>query len=91
MFISRQMSAEPKKSASSDDLNAATVDGGGAGKKVVPSAMKKEFPDEDGQFVPSVEEIRVSPVVSRKGYLNFLEDKMNGWFKRWVVGYLLTS
>src|SRR6218665_584547 len=88
LFISRQISAEPKKSASSDNLNSPAADGGAAGKKVAPpSAMKKEFPDEDGQFVPSVEEIRVSPVVSRKGYLNFLEDKMSGWFKRWVVGY----
>lgn len=36
-------------------------------------------------FVPEVEEIRVSSVVSRKGYLNFLKEKTNGWVKRWVV------
>lgn len=36
-------------------------------------------------YVPESEEIRVSPVVSRKGYLNILEEKVNGWKKRWVV------
>lgn len=36
-------------------------------------------------YVPEVEEIRVSPVVARKGYLNVLEHKSNGWKKRWVV------
>lgn len=36
-------------------------------------------------YVADVEEIRVSPVVSRKGYLNCLDDKTNGWTKRWVV------
>jgi kinesin family protein 1 len=32
-----------------------------------------------------MEEIRISPVVARKGYLNILEQKTNGWKKRWVV------
>ncbi|XP_047495503.1 kinesin-like protein unc-104 isoform X12 [Penaeus chinensis] len=36
-------------------------------------------------FVPEVEEIRISPVVSRKGYLNVLDDRTNNWIKRWVV------
>jgi len=36
-------------------------------------------------YVPEVEEIRISPVISRKGYLNILEHKTNGWKKRWVV------
>ncbi|XP_076451746.1 kinesin-like protein unc-104 isoform X1 [Babylonia areolata] len=36
-------------------------------------------------FVPEAEEVRVSPVVSRRGYLNFLEESTNGWVKRWVV------
>jgi len=39
-------------------------------------------------YVPESEEIRVSPVVSRKGYLNILEEKTNGWKKRWVVRVL---
>lgn len=40
-------------------------------------------------FVPDVEEVRVSPVVSRRGYLNFLEENTNGWMKRWVVSMVI--
>lgn len=48
--------------------------------------LKPIKPDADRQvYVPDIEEVRVSPVVSRKGYLNFLEEKTNGWVKRWVV------
>lgn len=36
-------------------------------------------------YVPDMEEIRISPVIARKGYLNVLEHKTNGWKKRWVV------
>ncbi|KAL1122335.1 hypothetical protein AAG570_003740 [Ranatra chinensis] len=36
-------------------------------------------------YVPEVEEIRISPVIARKGYLNVLEQKTNGWKKRWVA------
>ncbi|KAM9481950.1 kinesin-like protein KIF1A isoform 9-T9 [Clarias gariepinus] len=36
-------------------------------------------------FVPDIQEIRVSPIVSKKGYLNFLEPHTNGWVKRYVV------
>lgn len=36
-------------------------------------------------YVAEVEEIGVSPVVSRKGYLNCLDDKTKGWVKHWVV------
>lgn len=36
-------------------------------------------------FIPDIEEIRVSPIVARKGYLNFLEEKTSGWIKRFVA------
>ncbi|XP_042564810.1 kinesin-like protein KIF1A isoform X14 [Clupea harengus] len=36
-------------------------------------------------FVPDIQEIRVSPIVSKKGYLHFLEPHTNGWVKRYVV------
>ncbi|XP_017782676.1 PREDICTED: kinesin-like protein unc-104 isoform X6 [Nicrophorus vespilloides] len=36
-------------------------------------------------YVPDMEEIRISPVVARKGYLNVLEHKTYGWKKRWVA------
>nr|XP_033476672.1 kinesin-like protein KIF1A isoform X13 [Epinephelus lanceolatus] len=37
------------------------------------------------KFVPDIQEIRVSPIVSKKGYLHFLEPHTNGWVKRYVV------
>jgi kinesin family protein 1 len=36
-------------------------------------------------YVPEIEEIRVSPMISKKGYLNCLEDRTGCWVKRWVV------
>lgn len=36
-------------------------------------------------YVPELEEIRVSPIVARKGYLNVLEHGGSGWKKRWVT------
>ncbi|XP_048831815.1 kinesin-like protein KIF1A isoform X2 [Brienomyrus brachyistius] len=36
-------------------------------------------------FVPEIQEMRVSPVVSKKGSLHFLEPHTNGWVKRYVV------
>ncbi|XP_037538187.1 kinesin-like protein KIF1A [Nematolebias whitei] len=36
-------------------------------------------------FVPDIQEIRVSPIVSRKGYLHFLEPHTSGWVRRFVV------
>jgi kinesin family protein 1 len=40
-------------------------------------------------YIPEVEEIRISPVIARKGWLNILEQKTNGWKKRWVVSFSL--
>jgi kinesin family protein 1 len=40
-------------------------------------------------YVPEVEEIRISPVIARKGYLNVLEHKTNVWKKRWVVSVFI--
>ncbi|KAM4556859.1 kinesin-like protein KIF1A isoform 6-T6 [Fundulus diaphanus] len=36
-------------------------------------------------FVPDIQEIRVSPIVSKKGYLHFLEPHSSGWVRRFVV------
>jgi kinesin family protein 1 len=37
------------------------------------------------KYIPSIDEVRISPVVSRRGYLNFLEEKGTGWVKKFVV------
>lgn len=36
-------------------------------------------------FIPDLEEIATSSMVTRKGYLNVLEHGCSGWKKRWVV------
>jgi len=36
-------------------------------------------------FVADIEEVRVSPVVSRRGVLSILEKGALGWVRRWVV------
>lgn len=36
-------------------------------------------------FVAEVEEVRPSPIVSRKGYLGLLDDRTGNWVKRWLV------
>uniref|UniRef100_H2YU64 Kinesin-like protein unc-104 n=1 Tax=Ciona savignyi TaxID=51511 RepID=H2YU64_CIOSA len=37
------------------------------------------------RYLPAVTEVRISPVVSRRGYLNLLEPGTTSWMKRWVV------
>ncbi len=42
-------------------------------------------------YIPEMEEIRISLIVARKGFLNILEQKSNGWKKRWVVSEILRA
>lgn len=37
------------------------------------------------KFVVEIKEARVNPVVTKKGWLNFLDTKSNGWTRRWVI------
>jgi len=84
---------EPKKSRSSDNLAAAAAAGGSGGchgndddaRRVPASPYRDMQNDEEAQFVAAVDEMRVSPVISRRGYLHFLEESANGWVKLWVV------
>ncbi|KAK2505064.1 hypothetical protein MC885_004741 [Smutsia gigantea] len=52
-----------------------------------PSPVGATAPDKEPQrlLVPDIQEIRVSPIVSKKGYLHFLEPHTAGWAKRFVV------
>ncbi|GAB1860942.1 Kinesin-like protein unc-104 [Camponotus japonicus] len=54
---------------------------------VAPPPLGSSSPSKENLvlYVPEVEEIRISPVIARKGYLNVLEHKTNGWKKRWVA------
>ncbi|ESP03560.1 hypothetical protein LOTGIDRAFT_224357 [Lottia gigantea] len=40
---------------------------------------------QDTSMYVDIEEIRPSPVVSRRGCLNILEEKTNEWTKKWVI------
>jgi kinesin family protein 1 len=48
--------------------------------------VTEKQPDQQIQcFLPDLEEICLSPIITRKGYLNVLEHGSGGWKKRWVV------
>ncbi|XP_052541432.1 kinesin-like protein KIF1A isoform X21 [Tympanuchus pallidicinctus] len=54
-------------------------------QKKSPSRRPEDEKEPQRQLVPDIQEIRVSPIVSKKGYLHFLEPHTNGWVKRFVV------
>ncbi|XP_039716934.1 kinesin-like protein KIF1A isoform X2 [Pteropus medius] len=58
-----------------------------AESKKTPSPAQGAEADKEPQrlLVPDIQEIRVSPIVSKKGYLHFLEPHTAGWAKRFVV------
>ncbi|XP_011897033.1 PREDICTED: kinesin-like protein KIF1A isoform X4 [Cercocebus atys] len=55
--------------------------------KKLPSPARATEADKEPQrlLVPDIQEIRVSPIVSKKGYLHFLEPHTSGWARRFVV------
>jgi len=60
------------------DISAQTLNNVSQNEQLLGTDMKPSF-------VPEIEEIRVSPIISKKGYLNCLEDRTGCWVKRWVV------
>ncbi|XP_053539640.1 kinesin-like protein KIF1A isoform X5 [Ictalurus punctatus] len=69
----RSRAVSPNRGSTSD----------GEGKKSPSGAPESK--SRTHTFVPDIQEIRVSPIVSKKGYLHFLEPHTNGWVKRYVV------
>jgi hypothetical protein len=49
--------------------------------KTSPSSPTKEY----YLYIPEIEEIRISPIISRKGYLHVCDDRRGVWRKRWIV------
>ncbi|XP_072896833.1 kinesin-like protein KIF1A isoform X24 [Hemitrygon akajei] len=79
-FISELRTPENQSRAISPDPDA-VQDG-------IPKKSPVQGKDEKGgprMFVADIQEIRVSPIVSKKGTLHFLEPQTNGWVKRFVV------
>ncbi|XP_029564150.1 kinesin-like protein KIF1A isoform X16 [Salmo trutta] len=72
----RSRCASPNPDCSQRDGEVKKSPGGVAAPEVKPRVRR---------FVPDIQEIRVSPIVSKKGYLHFLEPHTNGWVKRYVA------
>ncbi|XP_060574744.1 kinesin-like protein unc-104 isoform X4 [Ruditapes philippinarum] len=87
MFKSMNSETPVKTSKSSDNLTNSMASGvSDSTDRRLTLPIKSIRPDQDIiVFAPDVEEVRVSPVVARKGYLNFLDEKSNGWIRKWVV------
>jgi len=80
-MLSRSKSrSEQDLSCSSMCTNSLIVNDGTMKRSVSGSQLGKLAPP-----IPEVTEERVGVVVSKKGYMNFLEEKTLGWIKRWVV------
>ncbi|KAF6361633.1 kinesin family member 1A [Rhinolophus ferrumequinum] len=54
-------------------------------KTASPAPVTEADKEPQRLLVPDIQEIRVSPIVSKKGYLHFLEPHTAGWAKRFVV------
>ncbi|KAF7700417.1 hypothetical protein HF521_003375 [Silurus meridionalis] len=66
------------------DFSAAETHSGASSPDLDPFSPEERKP-RTCTFVPNIQEIRVSPIVSKKGYLHFLEPHTSGWVKRYVV------
>ncbi|XP_026790794.3 kinesin-like protein KIF1A isoform X4 [Pangasianodon hypophthalmus] len=66
------------------DLSGAETHSGASSPDLDPFSPEERKP-RTCTFVPNIQEIRVSPIVSKKGYLHFLEPHTSGWVKRYVV------
>lgn len=97
--------AQISKSPSMDNLmsnnEGGGVGGSGSRNRLAPNAnqMKRKLGNGPGRapagskdkYVAEIFEIRLNPVVSKRGFLNFLEEKSIGWTKRYVVRHYATT
>ncbi|XP_043120048.1 kinesin-like protein KIF1A isoform X7 [Puntigrus tetrazona] len=68
----------------SPDLRGAEANSGASSPDLDPFSPIERKP-RSCNFIPNIQEIRVSPIVSKKGYLHFLEPHTSGWVKRYIV------
>ncbi|KAI4902922.1 hypothetical protein NFI96_027684, partial [Prochilodus magdalenae] len=69
---------------SNPDLRSTETHSGASSPDLDPFSPEERKP-RTCTFVPNIQEIRVSPIVSKKGYLHFLEPHTSGWVRRYVV------
>lgn len=43
------------------------------------------------RFIAEIDEVRINPIVSKKGYLHFLDTRVTGWVKKYVVNKLVLN
>ncbi|CAI5442480.1 unnamed protein product [Caenorhabditis angaria] len=79
-LLSRQKSKSDQNLAQNDDLLDSINSASGMKRSLSGSRILQL-----NILVPEVTEERVGVVVSKKGYMNFLEEKTQGWTRRWVV------
>lgn len=53
------------------------------GSKTNPSSPSKEY----FTYIPEIEEIRISSVISKRGCLHICDGRRSVWKKRWVVSF----
>lgn len=68
----------------SQDFRGAEANSGASSPDLDPFSPVERKP-RSCSFIPNIQEIRVSPIVSKKGYLHFLETHTSGWVKRYIV------
>ncbi|XP_050988735.1 kinesin-like protein KIF1A isoform X4 [Labeo rohita] len=68
----------------SPDLRGAEANSGASSPDLDPFSPIERKP-RSCTFIPNIQEIRVSPIVSKKGYLHFHETHTSGWVKRYIV------
>ncbi|KAI6217492.1 Kinesin-like protein KIF1B [Aphelenchoides fujianensis] len=74
-----------KRSKSRSDANLAETFAAAEQQDAMKRSISNAQLSQLSSTVPEVSEERVGIVVSKKGYMNFLEEKTQGWIKRWVV------
>ena len=78
----------PARGSSAGSAAAGAGTGRGPVKIAAPepsSQLQQELEDLRVRFVAEIEEVRVSPVVARRGTLVFLDDEKVGWVKKYAV------
>lgn len=54
-------------------------------RTVSKSRLSPGRPTRMGKYIAEIDEVRINPNITKKGYLNFLEEKSIGWVKKFVT------
>jgi hypothetical protein len=72
--------------STNDNLNNNSLLNNNSNSTTMNSSKRRLSPNRlRAKYIAEIEEIRINSIVSKKGFLNFLEEKSIGWSKRFVV------